>query len=252
MARRVAVQLGHDSLPGTTVNRFCSSSLQTTRMAMHAIKAGEGDAFISAGAECVSRYADPLAGGGVKEHLIHPDFREAVERTGRMAETNERWSDPRERGELPDVYMAMGQTAENVATARGISREEQDEFAVRSQQRAEEAIAAGFFAREIVPVRLPDGSEVAADDGPRPGTTMEKLAALNPVFRPDGSVTAGNCCALNDGAAARGGDERRPRRSTGHRAARPDRLHRRLRPLAGGHGAGPGRGHAGGRSPPPA
>jgi acetyl-CoA C-acetyltransferase len=202
MARRVAVQLGYDHLPGTTVNRFCSSSLQTTRMAMHAIKAGEGHAFVSAGVECVSRYADPGAGGSVPERFLNPRFADAAARTQRIAQRNERWSDPREQGLLPDVYVAMGQTAENVATHRGISRREQDLFAVRSQQLAERAAADGFFAREIVPVRLPDGRIVEADDGPRPGTTYEKVAALKPAFREQGTVTAANACPLNDGAAA--------------------------------------------------
>ncbi len=202
MARRVAVQVGRDDLPGTTVNRFCASSLQTTRMAMHAIRAGEGDVFVSAGVECVSRYADPLAGGTVPDRYRNPSFDEAVARTAATAASNETWSDPRQVGALPDTYIAMGQTAENVATLRGIGREEQDELAVRSQQRAEAAIAAGFFEREIVPVTLPDGTVVAADDGPRPGTTYEKVAALPPVFRERGTVTAGNCCPLNDGAAA--------------------------------------------------
>jgi acetyl-CoA C-acetyltransferase len=202
MARRVAVQLGYDKLPGTTVNRFCSSSLQTTRMAMHAIKAGEGDVFVSAGVECVSRYADPANGGGVAERFVNPAFADAIARTEETARTNATWSDPREQGLLPDVYIGMGQTAENVATSWGISREEQDEFAVRSQQRAERAIGEGFFEREIVPVELPDGTTVSTDDGPRPGTTYEKVAALKPVFRPDGTVTAGNSCPLNDGAAA--------------------------------------------------
>jgi len=202
IARRVAVQLGLDGLPGTTVNRFCSSSLQTTRMALHAIRAGEGDVFISAGVECVSRYVDPRGGGSVPERFVNPSFGEAAARTAEIAEANERWSDPRDEGLLPDVYIGMGQTAENVATLRGISRREQDEFAVRSQQRAEAAIADGFFAREIVPVTLPDGRVVEADDGPRPGTTYERLAALKPVFRADGTVTAGNACPLNDGAAA--------------------------------------------------
>jgi acetyl-CoA C-acetyltransferase len=202
IARRVAVQLGFDGLPGTTVNRFCSSSLQTTRMAMHAIRAGEGDVFVSAGVECVSRYADPSLGGSVPERFQNPLFATAVARTEEAAVSNPPWSDPRGRSLLPDVYMGMGQTAENVASLCGISREEQDEFAVRSQQRAERAIADGFFAKEIVPAELPDGSKVDRDDGPRPGTTYEKVAALKPVFRVDGTVTAGNSCPLNDGAAA--------------------------------------------------
>jgi acetyl-CoA C-acetyltransferase len=198
MARRVAVQLGFDHLPGTTVNRYCSSSLQTTRMAMHAIRAGEGHAFVSAGVECVSRYVQPATG----DHFVHPAFRDAMARTQRTADSNERWSDPRADGLLPDVYITMGQTAENVATSLAISRREQDEFAARSQQRAERAIASGFFAREITAVTLPDGRVVDADDGPRPGTTYEKLAALKPAFRAGGTVTAGNACPLNDGAAA--------------------------------------------------
>ncbi len=201
MARVVAVLLGYDKLPGTTVNRYCSSSLQTTRMAFHAIKAGEGDVFISAGVECVSRFTK-----GSSDSLPdtqNPAFAEAQARTERTAAGEAGpWHDPREDGQLPDLYIAMGQTAENVAELRGITREQQDEFGVRSQNLAEKAIANGFWQREIIPVTLPDGTVVSADDGPRPGTTMEKVAALKPAFRPDGTVTAGNCCPLNDGAAA--------------------------------------------------
>jgi acetyl-CoA C-acetyltransferase len=200
LARRVAVLLGLDTLPGATITRFCASSLQTIRMAFHAIKAGEGDVFVSGGVESVSRYGDPAAGGA--ERFIHPGFADARERTARMAETRSRWSDPREDGLLPDVYIAMGQTAENVAALRDVSREEQDRFAVRSQNRAEQAIGVGFFEREITPLTLPDGTVVDRDDGPRPGVTYERVAALEPVFREDGTVTAGNCCPLNDGAAA--------------------------------------------------
>lgn len=202
MARRVAVQLGFDGLPGTTVNRYCASSLQTTRMAMHAIRAGEGDAFISAGVECVSRFSSPRESTASDHGQKNPAFRDATARTTRLAETNMTWVDPREEGELPDVYISMGQTAENLATSRGITREEQDLFAVRSQQRAEAAIVAGFFEREITPLELADGTVVAHDDGPRPGTSYEKVAALKPVFRDRGTVTAGNACPLNDGAAA--------------------------------------------------
>ena len=155
MARRIAVQLGLDGLPGTTVNRYCSSSLQTTRMAMHAIRAGEGDVFISAGAECVSRYLDLASAGSVPAACRNPRFAAAAARSETNALTNERWTDPRQRGELPDVFIAMGQTAENVATSCGIDREEQDEFAVRSQQRAERATVEGFFDREIVPGLAP-------------------------------------------------------------------------------------------------
>jgi len=201
MARVVAVLLGHDHLPGTTVNRYCSSSLQTTRMAFHAIKAGEGDVYISAGVECVSRLAKGSSDSWPDTH--NQVFSDARRRTERIAAgEGGPWHDPREDGLTPDIYIAMGQTAENVAELRGISREQQDEFGVRSQNLAEKAIANGFWQREITPVTLPDGSVVTADDGPRPGTTMEKVAALKPVFRPDGTVTAGNCCPLNDGAAA--------------------------------------------------
>jgi acetyl-CoA C-acetyltransferase len=201
MARVVAVLLGYDHLPGTTVNRYCSSSLQTTRMAFHAIKAGEGDAYISAGVECVSSFVK-----GSSDSLPdtkNPRFDEAHVRTERASAGEAGpWHDPRADGTLPDLYIAMGQTAENVAELRGITREEQDEFGVRSQNLAEKAIANGFWQREITPVTMPDGTVVAADDGPRPGTTIEKVAALPPVFRPNGTVTAGNCCPLNDGAAA--------------------------------------------------
>jgi acetyl-CoA C-acetyltransferase len=200
LARVVAVLLGLDTVPGTTVNRYCSSSLQTTRMAYHAIKAGEGDVFISAGVECVSR--------GVKgtsdtwPDTKNPLFGNAESRTVRTAEEETPWHDPRADDDLPDVYIAMGQTAENVASLRGISRREQDEFGVRSQNLAEKALANGFWQREITPVTLPSGDVAAADDGPRPGTTLEKVAALKPAFRANGTVTAGNCCPLNDGAAA--------------------------------------------------
>jgi acetyl-CoA C-acetyltransferase len=201
MARVVAVLLGHDKLPGTTVTRYCSSSLQTTRMAFHAIKAGEADVLISAGVETVSRFAHGSSDSWPDTH--NAGFADAETRTQRSAEENAgTWHDPRADGNIPDVYIAMGQTAENVAGLKGISRAEQDEFGVRSQNLAEKAIADGFWQREIVPVTLPDGSTVSKDDGPRAGTTLEKVAQLKPVFRPDGTVTAGNCCALNDGAAA--------------------------------------------------
>ena len=202
MARRVAVALGYDSLPGTTVNRFCASSVQTSRMAFHAIKVGEGHAFVSAGVECVSRYPAFSGAGGGGEEFVNPAFAEARARTEETARTNAAWHDPREDGLLPDVYIAMGQTAENLATSRGISRAEQDEFGVRSQNLAEKAIADGFFEREITPITRPDGTVVSADDGPRPGVTMEGVSGLKTVFRENGTVTAGNCCPLNDGAAA--------------------------------------------------
>jgi acetyl-CoA C-acetyltransferase len=201
LARVVATLAGMDGLPGTTVNRYCSSSLQTTRMAFHAIKAGEGDAFISAGVECVSRYAK-----GAADYLpdtMNPRFDDALARTAERAEAGAQvWADPRAGGGLPDVYIAMGQTAENLAQIKGVTRRDMDELAVRSQNLAEKAIAEGFWAREITPVTLPDGTVVATDDGPRAGVTLEAVEGLKPVFRPDGMVTAGNCCPLNDGAAA--------------------------------------------------
>ena len=200
IARVTAVMLGLDGVPGTTVNRYCSSSLQSTRMAYHAIKAGEGDVFISAGVECVSRFVK-----GSSDSLPdtkNPLFGDAQARTVATAKAETPWQDPRAAGEVPDIYIAMGQTAENLASLRGITRAEQDEFGVRSQNLAEKALANGFWQREITPVTLPDGSVVSADDGPRPGTTLEKVATLKPVFREHGTVTAGNCCPLNDGAAA--------------------------------------------------
>jgi acetyl-CoA C-acetyltransferase len=203
IARVVAVMLGFDHLPGTTVNRYCSSSLQTTRMAFHAIKAGEGDVFVSAGVESVSHSQRGSADYIPGENLENPVFSSAVARTqARTIAGASAWQDPREAGLLPDAYIAMGQTAENVASLMDVSRAEQDEFAAMSQNRAEQAIADGFWEREITPVTLPDGSVVSIDDGPRAGTTVEALAGLKPVFRPDGTVTAGNACPLNDGAAA--------------------------------------------------
>ncbi len=209
MARVIAIKLGLDSLPGATITRYCSSSLQTTRMAFHAIKAGEGDIFLSAGVEAVSRFArgssDSLPAAAQAEvggRWQNPQFAAAAERTAGFALGGKTWHDPREDGELPDVYLAMGQTAENLAQLKNISREEMDEFGVRSQNLAEKAIADGFWEREITPVTLPDGTVVAKDDGPRAGVTIEATAQLKPVFRPDGRITAGNCCPLNDGAAA--------------------------------------------------
>jgi acetyl-CoA C-acetyltransferase len=200
MGRIVAVMLGYDNLPGATITRYCSSSVQTTRMAFHAIKAGEGDVFISAGVETVSRFAK-----GTSDHLPdtkNPLFADAIARTDKTAEGGIGWSDPREDGNIPDAYIAMGQTAENVAKLRGLTREELDEFGVRSQNLAEKAIADGFWANEITPISTPDGTVVSKDDGPRAGVTMEAASELKPVFRPDGVVTAANCCPLNDGAAA--------------------------------------------------
>jgi len=202
MARVVALLAGFDHLPGATINRFCASSVQTTRMAFHAIKAGEGDVFISGGVECVSRYADFAGAGVTKSDVQNAKFAAAQARSAQMAGDNSTWTDPRDQGLLPDVYISMGQTAENVATFRGISRARQDEWGVSSQNRAEKAIADGFFAREITPVTTPDGTLVSTDDGPRAGVTLEGVSGLNPVFRENGTITAGNCCPLNDGAAA--------------------------------------------------
>ncbi|HIV56385.1 MAG TPA: acetyl-CoA C-acetyltransferase [Candidatus Stackebrandtia faecavium] len=210
MARVVAVMLGYDRLPAATLTRYCASSLQTTRMAFHAIKAGEGHAFVSAGVEAVSRYArgnsdalPPEAAEMVDGSWKNPRFAQAQERSAEAAAASaDSWHDPRRDGHLPDIYLAMGQTAENLAAVRGVTREEMDEFGVRSQNLAQAAIADGFWAKEITPVTLPDGTVVSADDGPRPNVTMEGVQGLKPVFRPNGTVTAGNCCPLNDGAAA--------------------------------------------------
>ncbi|HVA70118.1 MAG TPA: acetyl-CoA C-acetyltransferase [Acidimicrobiales bacterium] len=196
LARVVAVLAGLDDVPGTTVNRYCSSSLQTIRMAAHAIRAGEGDVFISAGVETVSRFASGASDSGAARN---PLFAEAIERTKERSEkVTDPWTPPQG---LPDIYIAMGQTAENVAEFEKVSRHEMDEFALRSQELAVAHQENGFFEREITPVTLADGTVVAKDDGPRAGTTLEKLASLQPVFRQGGTVTAGNACPLNDGAA---------------------------------------------------
>ena len=201
IGRTVAVLAGLDHLAGVTVNRYCAASVQTTRMAMHAIQAGEGDVYISGGVETISRYHEGWADGPAGSE--NPMLAEAQARTAASAAGGgSTWTEPRDRGLLPDVYMSMGMTAENVAQFKNVSRDEQDSFAARSQNRAVEAIDSGFWAREITPVTLADGTLVTADDGPRRGVTTETLAELRPVFRPDGSVTAGNCCSLNDGAAA--------------------------------------------------
>ena len=193
---RVSALLAGVDVPGVTVNRYCSSSLQTIRMAAHAIKAGEGDVFVSGGVETVSRFMNGMADGGP----ANEKFKEARARTKLRSEGGQpKWTPA---AGLPDVYIAMGQTAENVVEAEGVTREEMDEFGARSQQLAVQFQENGYFDREITPVTTPDGTVVTKDDGPRPGTTVEKLAALKPVFRPDGSVTAGNSCPLNDGAAA--------------------------------------------------
>jgi acetyl-CoA C-acetyltransferase len=199
MGRVVAILAGLTEVPGCTITRYCSSSLQTIRMAAHAIRAGEGDVFVAAGVEMVSRFVK-----GSSDSLPdtrNPRFDEAGQRSETRAQAGaEPWA-PVEDG-FPDIYIAMGQTAENVAQLEGVSREEMDEFAFQSQSRAVAAQKRGFFDREITPVVLPNGNHVTTDDGPRPDTSLEKLASLKPVFRPDGTVTAGNSCPLNDGAAA--------------------------------------------------
>ena len=182
MARPAALLGGMpDSVPATTVNRYCASSLQTIRMAFHAIKQGEGDTYIAAGAEAVSR----TYGKGFDMHDLNPRF-----------------TDPTRDDFINNVYIPMGNTAENVAKKYGITRERQDEFGKRSQDRAVEAQKNGFFDWEITPIEVPDGRTIHDDDGPRPNTTLEKLATLPPAFDPEGTVTAGNSCPLNDGAAA--------------------------------------------------
>jgi acetyl-CoA C-acetyltransferase len=198
LGRVVALLAGLPGAPGTTVNRYCSSSLQTIRMAAHAIKAGEGDVFISAGVEAVSRFSSGMADGNPGTH--NELFKDAEERSAaRSLGGNEPWSPA---PGLPDIYIAMGQTAENVREKENVSRADMDEFAALSQQRAVASQDNGFFEREITPITLADGTEVTKDDGPRAGTTVEKLAELKPAFRPDGEITAGNSCPLNDGAAA--------------------------------------------------
>ena len=195
IARLSGLLAGLD-VPGVTVNRYCSSSLQTIRMAAHAVRADEGDVFVSGGVECVSRFAAGASDRGGKNDKFAEAEARSADRTG---EGTPVWSPPEG---LPDIYIAMGQTAENVAQAWDVSRERQDEFGVRSQNRAEAAQERGFFEREITPYPLADGTLVSTDDGIRAGTVIEKVSQLNPVFRPNGTVTAGNACPLNDGAAA--------------------------------------------------
>ena len=200
LARVAAVLAGLDNVPGVTVNRYCSSSLQTIRMAAHAIKAGEGDIFIAAGVETVSRYGNGMADGGP----INSMFKDAMAHTAeRSTGEGGTWTPP---AGLPDIYIAMGQTAENVAESEGVTREEQDEFAARSQQLATASLERGFWDDEITPIETVDAEgnavTVTRDDGIRAGTTVEKLSQLQPAFKPGGTVTAGNACPLNDGAAA--------------------------------------------------
>ncbi|MEA3217822.1 MAG: acetyl-CoA C-acetyltransferase [Acidimicrobiia bacterium] len=198
MARVVSILAGLPDVPGTTVNRYCSSSLQTIRMAAHAIRAGEGDAFIAAGVETVSRFVK-----GNSDSLpdtTNPRFLQAEARSAERANGDRGPWEPADG--LPDIYIAMGQTAENVADTCKVTREEMDAYALQTQQKVGRALEQGFFEKDITPVTLPDGRVVSADDGPRPQTTAEDLAKLKPAFRPNGRVTAGNACPLNDGAAA--------------------------------------------------
>lgn len=195
VARMAALLAGLDNVPGVTVNRYCSSSLQTIRMAAHAIRAGEGDCFIAAGVETVSRYQF-----GASDTAPNSIFQGPGERTKlRTAGGQPAWTP--QQG-IADAYIAMGQTAENVVEVEGVTRQEMDIFGVRSQNLACEHVDNGFFEREITPITLPDGTVVSKDDGPRPGTNIESVSQLKPVFRPDGTITAGNACPLNDGAAA--------------------------------------------------
>ncbi|WP_226925261.1 acetyl-CoA C-acyltransferase [Georgenia thermotolerans] len=195
IGRRVAVLAGMDFLPSASVNRFCASSLQATAMAAQAIKAGDGDAYLVGGVESTSNQP-PIS------TRLYPGSEESAARADRLFESGTAWHDPREDGGTPDVYITMGKTAEFVAGLTGTTRPDQDEWALKSQQAAAKAIERGYFAGEIAPYTRDDGTVVAADDGPRPSTTREALAGLSPVFRPDGTVTAGNASPLNDGASA--------------------------------------------------
>ena len=196
IGRVSALLAGLDETPGVTVNRYCSSSLMTIRMAAHAIKAGDGDVFVAGGVETISRNMVHMQ---LADGPKNPVFEDAEARTAKRAEGGAPTWEP--AAGLPDIYIAMGQTAENVAQAENVGRAEQDEFAVLSQNRAEASLNSGYWEAEITPVTTPDG-EVRQDDGIRAGTTLEKISGLGPVFRPDGTVTAGNACPLNDGAAA--------------------------------------------------
>ena len=195
IGRRAMVLAGMDNVPAVTVNRFCASSLQATAMAAQAVKAGDGEAFLVAGVESTSS-TPPVV------ESPHPAFADAARRADEIFESSQPWEDPRNHGQLPDVYVSMGKTAEFVARQTGTTRRDQDEWALESQLRAERAIESGYFAREIVPVTTAAGTVVHADDGPRPGATLEALSGLKPVFHESGTVTAGNASPLNDGASA--------------------------------------------------
>ena len=241
LARRVAVQLGLDGVPAATINRFCASSVQTARMAFHAIKAGEGHAFVSAGVECVSRYRGFGSAGVDPIDTHNPIFATAEQRSLATAASNQRWHDPRDDGVLPDVYIAMGQTAENLATVRGISRADQDEFGVRSQNLAEKAIANQIFDAEIVPVTLPDGTVVRMDDGPRPGTTIEAVTALRPALPRGWHRHCRQLLPFERWGGCRGDHERSPCGRARTDPVGPYRGDRRQRSESGDHGAGTSR-----------
>lgn len=195
LARRIAVLAGYDTLPGVTVNRFCASSLEAVASAARAIKAGDGDAYLVAGVESTSTQPPVTTNP-------YPSSELAATRAERIFASGEAWADPRDSGERPDIYLAMGKTAEFVARLTGTTRQDQDEWALLSQQRAAAAIDAGYFSREIAPHTRADGAVIGSDDGPRPSTTMEALAGLTPAFLETGTVTAGNASPLNDGASA--------------------------------------------------
>jgi acetyl-CoA C-acetyltransferase len=259
MARVVATMLGLDGLPGATVTRYCSAPCRppgwrstrsrparaTSSSRPASRRCPASPAAAPTGCRRRRRRWSAAAGRTRK-------FAEAEARTADSATNGGVWHDPREDGKIPDIYIAMGQTAENLAQVKNVTREDMDEFGVRSQNLAEKAIADGFWEREITPVTLPDGRVVSFDDGPRSGVTMEAVSQLKPVFRPDGRVTAGNCCPLNDGAAAVGRDERYQGARARHHAAGPDRLHRRDRAQPGDHGPGSGSRRRGKHSSGPA
>ncbi|HAM24759.1 MAG TPA: acetyl-CoA C-acyltransferase [Actinobacteria bacterium] len=201
IARRTAVLLGADELPATTVNRACASSLQAIRMAHHAIAVGEARFVVAAGVESISHYPEPRKAGATPLADRHPAFAELVSREDSAGGERQSWRDPRLTGQLPDIHMAMGHTAEVVARLRGVTRADQDAFALTSQLRAAHAVSHGLFQHEIVGVPTGDGV-VDTDDCLRPATTLSDLSRLAPAFLEGGTVTAGNCCPLSDGAAA--------------------------------------------------
>ena len=245
--RRRPARLDH--LPGTTITRYCSSSLQTTRMALHAIKAGEGDVFISAGVETVSRFVK--GNSDSMPDTQNPVFADAQDRRGHARrERRRRLARPARRRLLPDIYIAMGQTAENLARLKGVTRAghgrvRRPQPEPRREGDRQRLLGAGDHPGHDCPTARSSAPTTA----PAPGTTLEARRQLKPVFRPDGRVTAGNACPLNDGAAALVimSDTKAARARPD--PAGPDRLHRRHRPVPGDHGLRPGRGVAAGAGP---